>query len=369
MFKESVGQSPQQEAFVYKENRFTLPVTNILQLPEVVTLFERLPKRRLWQEKSEGNMELIDLRFNQAITYKNKQDRWETQIDFTDLRLSKNSLAALIIVAPAQNAQSLQSFAARLTKATDYLHRNDGLIVVLEEREGNCDIQTRKTVLKNTGLVKTSVLTPKTFPYLIWEARKLKEHRGLNLTLIDDFWKTLQLVIKGYQTAGWEVILPAKTFPLSFINFNQVLSQLKANPQHPLLNIYQLPEIIKHCQKAKNPPEAVASLIAGYGLTVRNNTCSCVWQINNQGTEKRIISCHDKDCQAPVINLPAVYTIGTTTSDVSCFDHNKTLIYETELLRKKLFCSEISVTYYCPDPNCEYKDRKKIWALNAQIKF
>jgi len=349
--REIMGGSSQMGFKLGEDGNFHLP-TDLLALPETEIFLNWINQRKLLNNLSSNKTLFVDFRHNQTMISEEKN--WSPQIPFDQLRLKPKSLGAIAIITPSLNNDALDNFGQRLTKAVKYLHPHHGVIFIAEEKGEDRDQKTIKKVLKNSGLVKTSILKPKNQPFLFWEGRLAKERPAKNLTEKPDFWPTLRIVCENYQAAGYEVVVTEANKPTSWKNLLEVWStdqSLKSLIEQG----YELPEIVFHCSKSKNPPDSVTRLIDGFGVMVRKKDCGgCVWKIDLSGGQKKIADCGDPNCDetaSDYISPTYKYAVGEREIDAFCFDcgppgtHLKQIV---EIEKRYLWRSRISVTEYCP---------------------
>lgn len=353
-----------------EDGNFHLPI-DLLALPETEIFLNWINKRKKLLNNLSSNKTLfVDFRHNQTMISEEKN--WSPQIPFDQLRLKPRSLETIAVITPSLHNETLDNFSQRLTKAVQYLHPHHGVIFIAEEKGEDSDQKTRKKVLKDAGLVKVSILKPKNQPFLFWEGRLAKEHPPENLTENKDFWSTLRIICKNYETTGYDVVITETGKPTSWQSLLEVCST-DQSLQSLIEQGYELPEIVSHCSQSKNPPDSVARLIDGSGLIIRKKYCGdCVWEIDLSGGQQKIADCGDPDCDktaSDYISPTYKYVVGEREISAFCFDcetpgtHLKQIV---EIEKRYLWKSRISVTEYCPHHG--ETNRQTSWELKANIR-
>ena len=236
-----------------------------LQTPEFIVDIEGgseiarvIMSRPLWQDSPEG-----------LHLFLNNQAESRDLLEFNPVSMQTNSINELknnysgLIVATDTKDVLYNPFLIE----NDYLTRwieKEGAVYIFEKKDQiqiNLSVEERKILMREAGVVKTSVLKTISEKYLVWEGRMEKSRSQRSpIDLTDEDYKyykyTKELwrqMLIGYREIGFKVINP---------EYSELLDRLK---------------------RSKIPPNEWSLLKRGCGVELKGMYCDCHYQVTIKG--------------------------------------------------------------------------------------
>ena len=276
--------SPQQFYFIQQEGGFEIPQILEKDYPDLARYLatQSLWRNCLWKNRENTTPALL-LDFQKDIAFTFNPHNWqkETQFSLQDPLPEKTSGALLICSSwEKQEKETLETVSLFLTENTPvFIFENFPGKESLNRKELAKEVQKRKRILQNLGLVEVKILaqpsvkkTDKINNLLVWRSRMPKEWRPR---------KPVNLLEEGpYWRKNW------------------IQGLLKENKSQYEKSGYQVTndEMIKNAlRKTTFPPNTLSQARLGFGYELEA-PCGCRWQVDLNGVRTRTYQC-EVDCE------------------------------------------------------------------------